>query len=910
MPNDNTGFCVTVVTKANNGLMTKTIAMNGDGRPHSDGSACGMAEGSAQVVRLGSLGALADLINGLDRTQAITLGVVKDDPVTGTIWSVRTAAELKKWGIPGFIARSQEYFEHQTGPGIMLIDYDQKGMPEHVREAIRHQGALRAILGQIPGVDSGLPYVYRKSTSAALSNMQTGEQYDGSGGFHLYVPVWDATDIPRALKVLHKRMWLAGYGWHAVEKRGRLFVRSLVDVMVGGPERLIFEGPPMVSPPLVQDQAQRMAVVHDDQMTEAFEPLDTRRELPDLTPEEEARFSELVRASRDSLADAAQAAREDFVQDEVQRTGRPVEAVRADVELADGGRLPLDHVLYFDDRDIGAKTVREVVDNLAAYVGKTLGDPLDPDDGRGKAMVMSGGAVRSHAHGGGRWQMDFTPEAVAAHMMAAGGPVVAKMPPGVVPVEIDPVVDKVAELIRGDQVDMSHRTVINPHDLEHTARLIVAGYFTDGDRRTLTHWRGDFYRWIGTHWEVMAEDDIKDVLFHFFSKIVCYEKETQDGITRHKVSPTKVLVSNYVAALRAVTKRSAAIEPGWNKPEPGTWRSVQNGILDLDTGKLVAHTPDFFNHTWIDAAWQADAVWTGTRAEAFFNEALDTPDQIGSMQEIYGYLLSGATWLQKGFMFVGEKRTGKGTNIKLLKALEGNLVYSIRSSLLSNQFVMEGAVGKSLMVVPDVRLSKDSDFSAIGELILTVTGEDDVDVQRKNKPVWTGKTTVRLILMSNSIPLLRDPDGVLASRFIYLTFPNSFYGREDPELFDALLAERSAILCWAVEGWQRVRSQKRFTVTDINAQLQADAEMRMDPVGQFVADRLVVTGDQNDFVTIDMLFGVFQAFIDGRDVGIWTKDGFIKTLKTKPIKIQPGKIHNGITRVYRGVKLKIEPFPV
>ncbi|WP_371808344.1 DUF5906 domain-containing protein [Ruegeria sp. HKCCD6228] len=147
------------------------------------------------------------------------------------------------------------------------------------------------------------------------------------------------------------------------------------------------------------------------------------------------------------------------------------------------------------------------------------------------------------------------------------------------------------------------------------------------------------------------------------------------------------------------------------------------------------------------------------------------------------------------------ERTGKGTNIKLLKALEGNLVYSIRSSLLANQFVMEGAVGKRLMVVPDVRLSKDSDFSAIGELILTVTGEDDVDVQRKNKPVWTGKTTVRLILMSNSIPLLRDPDGVLASRFIYLTFPNSFYGREDPELFDALLAERSAILRWAVEGW-------------------------------------------------------------------------------------------------------------
>ncbi len=495
-------------------------------------------------------------------------------------------------------------------------------------------------------------------------------------------------------------------------------------------------------------------------------------------------------------------------------------------------------------------------------------------------------------------------------------PAVVTLPPGAKPyepktVEVDPVVDKVADLIGGGQMEMAYRTVVDTNDPEFVARFFAAGYFTEGDRRTLTHWRGDFYRWIGTHWEVMADSDVKDVLFHFFTKIVCVEKEKKvDGepiIVRQKINPTQPFISNYLAALRAVTKRSSAVEPGWNKAEPGTWRSVQNGILDLDTGKLVAHTPDFFNHTWIDAEWHADAEWTGTRAEAFFNEALDTPEQVRSMQEVYGYILSGVTWLQKGFMFIGEKRTGKGTNIKLLKALEGNLVYSIRSSLLSNQFVMEGAVGKSLMVVPDVRLSKDSDFNAIGELILTVTGEDDVDVQRKNKPVWSGKTTVRLIMMSNSIPLLRDPDGVLATRFIYLEFPNSFYGREDPGLFDALLVERSAILRWAVEGWQRVRKQKKFTVTSINAQMQADAEFRMDPVGQFFKQCLEITGDAKDYVTVDLTFSMFQLFIQDKDVGVWSKDGFTKKVKTKPLKISEGKINDGFTRVYRGVRIPKPP---
>ncbi|NOD35694.1 MULTISPECIES: DUF5906 domain-containing protein [unclassified Ruegeria] len=903
MPNDTTGFALTLVTK-DEGIMSKSIYLNGSGKPHNDSKQCALETGTAQTIQLPTLTHLADLLNTMPSNQCITLGIISNDPSGDTLWPLVTKAVARTMPPGTHITRSQDHIGYREGlPGLMLIDFDQKGMPDRVRQKLQSVRAVDAILGQIPGA-SQVGHVYRNSTSSGLRNIQTGETYPHNGGFHLYLPVADSADIDRALKVLHQRMFLAGFGWYWVASRGALMERSLVDRSVGPPERPIFEGAPFVAEPLVQDAASRAAVV-----SPGAGVLDTRIALPDLTPEEQAQFDNLVRQSKAEVSDEAQAVRDTFAQDEAQRTGKSIETIRAELTMADKGVLAVDHVLKFDDPEIGLKTVGEVMRDLTFYHEKSLADPMDPDDGRGKAMVFNSGLINSYAHGGAVYKMTPPPDVIGSMMQAAGGPVVAEMPPGVVPVEIDPVVDKVAELIRGDQVEMAYRTVINPHDLEHTARLIVAGYFTDNDRRTLTHWRGDFYRWIGTHWEVMAEDDIKDVLFHFFSKIVCYEKETQDGITRHKVSPTKVLVSNYVAALRAVTKRSAAIEPGWNKPEPGTWRSVQNGILDLDTGKLVAHMPDFFNHTWIDAEWQADAVWTGTRAEAFFNEALDTPDQIGSMQEIYGYLLSGATWLQKGFMFVGEKRTGKGTNIKLLKAMEGNLVYSIRSSLLANQFVMEGAVGKSLMVVPDVRLSKDSDFSAIGELILTVTGEDDVDVQRKNKPVWTGKTTVRLILMSNSILLLRDPDGVLASRFIYLTFPNSFYGREDPELLDALLAERSAILRWAVEGWQRVRSQKRFTVTDINAQMQADAEMRMDPVGQFVADRLVVTGDQEDFMGSEMLFGVFKAYIDGRDVGDWTQDGFIKTLKTKPLKITAGKNKTQTQRGFRGVKLKILPIP-
>ena len=80
-----------------------------------------------------------------------------------------------------------------------------------------------------------------------------GRAFPGSGGLHVYVFVKDGTDIPRFLEALQKRAWLAGFGWIMVGGCGQLLVRSIVDTSVGLPERLVFEGPPQIVAPLVQD---------------------------------------------------------------------------------------------------------------------------------------------------------------------------------------------------------------------------------------------------------------------------------------------------------------------------------------------------------------------------------------------------------------------------------------------------------------------------------------------------------------------------------------------------------------------------------------------------------------------------------------------------------------------------------
>ena len=49
-----------------------------------------------------------------------------------------------------------------------------------------------------------------------------------------------------------------------------------------------------------------------------------------------------------------------------------------------------------------------------------------------------------------------------------------------------------------------------------------------------------------------------------------------------------------------------------------------------------------------------------------------------------------------------------------------------------------------------------------------------------------------------------DASGAIAGRFLVLTLRNSWLGREDPALTDALLTELPGILGWVLDGLDRL----------------------------------------------------------------------------------------------------------
>jgi hypothetical protein len=367
---------------------------------------------------------VARFISGMPSTDAIALGRLRGD-LEGSLHLTTQGkiAALNGSATPNLIARTAEFIGYQPGqPALVLIDIDTKGMPEAVRARIDAAGGFwPALCSVLPALDTTARIV-RNSTSSGLSRTDTGEKLPGSNGQHIFLLVEDGGDAERFLYTLHDRCWLAGLGWHMIGAGGQLLDRSLVDRMVHAPERLVFEGSPVVEPPLHQDQAARAAAAYEGAV------LDTREVCPPLRIVEDAELKRLKAKSADALAPERAKEREAFVVRQAkslaERTSVPLAAARQTILRQCEGILHPGVVLPFDNPELAGVTVAQVLATPANYVGETMADPLEGISyGRTKAMVMQrpDGTpwIHSFAHGRTVYELRLDAEAAREAIDAA-----------------------------------------------------------------------------------------------------------------------------------------------------------------------------------------------------------------------------------------------------------------------------------------------------------------------------------------------------------------------------------------------------------------------------------------------------------------------------------------------------------
>lgn len=348
-------------------------------------------------------------------------------------------------------------------------------------------------------------------------------------------------------------------------------------------------------------------------------------------------------------------------------------------------------------------------------------------------------------------------------------------------------------------------------DKDHVER---ARKFRELQRPHLLHYRGTFWDYHSGAYSMVTDNIVSADIWNFLDAAAAIRGKGRVQVPFH---PNRASVGETLAALQAVSILPPSITaPSWldgrHEPPPENIISFPNGLLDLRDNKLQPPDPAFFTTTALGFNYVAEASepveFKRFLAEIYANDE----SEIRQVQEIFGYLITADTSIEKAFFFIGPRRSGKGTMMRVLQhLLAKTAVAGPTLKSLGTQFGLQPLIGKQVAIVDDLRVSSLKETDLLVENILKITGRGLFTIDRKFTTAWEGTLPVKLVFVSNVMPKLGDDSGAVASRFVISSTRQSFYDREDPHLFrDKLVPELSGILHWALEGLQRVRERGRF----------------------------------------------------------------------------------------------------
>lgn len=267
--------------------------------------------------------------------------------------------------------------------------------------------------------------------------------------------------------------------------------------------------------------------------------------------------------------------------------------------------------------------------------------------------------------------------------------------------------------------------------------------------------------------------------------------------------------------------------------------NVQNGILDLSQMVLRPHNPAFFSTIQSAAKYDPDLVaydWL-----EFLDEAIPSAKDRLVLQMYSGLCLTAITEPQKALFLIGEGGTGKGTFVSVLETVLGGLATSSAlENIKDGSFLVGNLVSKRMCIIDEI--AKHIDWLPFKR----VTGEASITVDVKNKTPYTERLTIKLIVLSNVLPLLGEDttNTSLTRRILFVPF-NVKPKVSDPGLKKRLTTplELSGVLNWMIEGWKMLREQNlRFPDTESNA-IQRQIKERSNHVITFVEECLAKGGE-------------------------------------------------------------------
>jgi putative DNA primase/helicase len=473
----------------------------------------------------------------------------------------------------------------------------------------------------------------------------------------------------------------------------------------------------------------------------------------------------------------------------------------------------------------------------------------------------------------------------------------------------------------------------HPDDPHRLARVNLSRYQDLG--RSIRYWKGTWYSYRGTHYVEIDKDhflarinaSIKEefdriraeehVTYEKWKKSKNYDPDKDKGPPKSR-KVTDSLSKNVLEATKSMQiMRQTQRLDSWLDGGPDECISCENGIINVralvsgsDEQVLIDHSPNWFSTVTLPYRYDPEAdcpAWKAFLHDIFNGDV----ESIAALQQWMGYLLvKSDNSLNKVLFVIGKPRSGKGTILNIIRAVLGEQnIATPTLSEMGEKFGLESLVGKSAALIADARMSDRTDETIVTERLLSISGNDPQNIQRKYKPTMTGyRMNVRFTLFSNLIPKLKDFSSAFVTRCIFLHTPNCYLGREDVHLSAKLAAELPGILNWCIAGRQMLEEGNwRLKQPESGESLVREMNAMTSPVRSFVDD-ICEIGTGFECTTSD-LFRSWEVWCHENDIA---HPGTIQSFSRKIKAVEPlidtsqKRIGRERFRVFLNVRERVE----
>jgi putative DNA primase/helicase len=379
----------------------------------------------------------------------------------------------------------------------------------------------------------------------------------------------------------------------------------------------------------------------------------------------------------------------------------------------------------------------------------------------------------------------------------------------------------------------------------------------------IREWK-EFYYWDGRKFAAGGEGALVDAIEKLSHDLVDEADDDQKEEMR-KFSRRYRDCGKMESLIKIFKRKHSTSADAFNK-NPNLL-SVENGILEFKGAKFEFKAHDPANLVTHCAPVSFNPKATAPRWKLFIKEVTGQDAEMGEyLQKLMGVCLTGQTPEEAVYILHGDGCNGKSLFIEIAMKMLGKFA---------------NLVNQAAIVDDKKSTSHETELFACYNSRMVVTEETDAEVRlRENqikaicsnglmkarelytKPI-TFERTHKLFMTTNHLPYIKGTDNGVWRRIRVIPFKVSFLGKEDKGLAQTLKNELSGILNWALEGYTKYQQEGLKPPLAVLREIQ-QFQGEMDTLGQFLEDEILVTRNENDAVSCQVLYDKYKYWSEER----------------------------------------------